>query len=952
MASSGASLVARALRVRAGEGRLVALVVSLTFVSMAAITVGESGVNALFFDRVGARALPLMYLLQGATTFVVMLGLTAALGTVGHRRAYLATPLVLGVIVVIERAILLTGARWIYAVLWVTVAVATLVLAVSLWGTAGAVVDTRQAKRLFPIFAGGGILGSVVGGLLTPPLAAAIGAQNLLLVWAGGLAAGYVFSRVVLGRRSRGEPDGLRRRTSPLRDLVSSFAFVRRSRLLVWMTVAAVLFSILFYSLYLPYAQAASDRFPDADDLAGFFGLFWAGVTAAAFVVSMLLTNRLFAWFGIATMVVVLPALYIAAFGVLLVTTGFVTLVGLRFTIGTWLQGVASPGWETLTNVIPESRRDQTRAFLNGGPTQVGTVIAGVVALVGQNVMTLRGFAIIGLVAAVLTLLTTVGIRRSYTGALVDALREGRPQVFEPSNRAPVPPPVDADAVAVLEGAIRSPEVRERRLAVQLLADLPVEARPSEFADAIDDDDSVVRLAVARALDPAVDEQRKALSSRVDDEDGAVAAAAAARALTWGDDRADSRLRALLAAANDRTRLEAIQQLGLAPPDRAAIHASSLLDDPSPDVRAAALELFARAAPDRAAEVARSALGHDDPLVRSAAGRALALAGCTDDVLESLTDGRTVDAAVIAVRVLDRVEDDRRIRAFVESTAARSSADRDLALRIPVDDDVSALLRDTVLERGRRTARAGLWAITLIASRRAEMEAALERLDGGPGLVATALETLESAGDAALVRPLVALWEPLPSKDGHHEWLPLVLRDPDGLIKRCAEAIRSKTEGGTVAEGVTTLSSIERILFLRRITFFSELAPSELDRIATMSEERTYLDGEILAAEGDAGEDLFIVVDGEIRVVRGEGSGAEIELARRSAGDVVGEMAIITHEPRFASLVATGSVRTLRLGHREFRSILRERPSVALGVMTVLARRLAESHRPSTTEGG
>jgi hypothetical protein len=50
---------------------------------------------------------------------------------------------------------------------------------------------------------------------------------------------------------------------------------------------------VLFYSLYLPYAQAATGRFPDPDELAGFFGIFWAAVTAAAFLVSMLLTNRL-----------------------------------------------------------------------------------------------------------------------------------------------------------------------------------------------------------------------------------------------------------------------------------------------------------------------------------------------------------------------------------------------------------------------------------------------------------------------------------------------------------------------------------------------------------------------------------------------------------------------------------------------------------------------------------
>src|SRR6185295_8794949 len=123
--------------------------------------------------------------------------------------------------------------------------------------------------------------------------------------------------------------------------------------------------------LYLPFARVATERFPDADKLAGFFGVVWAAVTGTAFLVSMLLTNRLFGRFGVPVMIVVLPLLYAGAFGILLVETGFVTVVLLRVVTGVWLQGVASPGWETLVNVVPERQRDQTRAFLNGGPSQV-----------------------------------------------------------------------------------------------------------------------------------------------------------------------------------------------------------------------------------------------------------------------------------------------------------------------------------------------------------------------------------------------------------------------------------------------------------------------------------------------------------------------------------------------------------------------------------------------------
>jgi len=938
--------VARVLRVRPGEGRITALMVGLAFVSTASLSIGESGISALFFERVGADSLPYVYLLQGATTFVVMLGLTGTLARIGHRRAYLAAPLSLAAVLAAERAALASDAVWIYTALWITVAIATLVVSIAVWGIAGMVVDTRQAKRLFPIFAAGGILGSVIGGLVTKPVAAALGAANLPLVWTGGLIVAFLVSRSILGPPPAGTPRRrVERRRSALGELTSAFTFVRRSRLLVWMTVAAVLFSVLYYSLYLPYARAAAERFPDADELAGFFGLFWAGVTGAAFVASMFAANRLIAWFGVAAMVIVLPVLYTAAFGVLLIASGFVILVSLRFVIGLWLQGVASPAWETLNNVIPESTRDQTRAFLNGGPTQVGTVIAGVVALVGENALTPRQFALIGLIAAIATTIATVGIRRSYASALADALRAGRPQVFEPSARSgPVPLDVDADAARVLEGALRSTDMRERRLAYQAIADLPVDVRQDAVLDGVGDDDPIVRLAAVRALEPSTTSGREALVSMIDDADAAVAAAAAARALDLPDEpRSEARLAELLSHPDAATRHAATEQLALAPAHRAAPLAVVRLSDPDEEVRAAALDVLIRAAPSLVVEHALTAIGDPSPIVRRAAGRALGSAGgqASDRVLAALEDQRTADGAIEAVRAMPKGDD--RTQEFVRRLAARSASDRELAAAISDTDEAGRLLRDAVLDRGRRVARSGLWGATLVARSRAEMETAIENLDGRPGQVANALETLESAAaDPALVRPLIALWESPDTGHRSSDGLSRALDDEDEFIRRCAEHVRVAREGGgAMPEPVAAISIIERVLFLRKVALFADLAPSDLERVARLAEERGYADGEVIAAEGELGEDLHIIVDGTIRVIQ-DREGSEHELARRTAGDVVGEMSIITQAPRVATLVADGPVRTIRLRHREFESMLRERPSVAMGVMRVLAYRLAE----------
>ena len=69
----------RVLRVDPSERRTTALVASLMFMSLAGAAIGESGINALFFDRIGTEALPLMYLAQAGSTLVAMFALTATL---------------------------------------------------------------------------------------------------------------------------------------------------------------------------------------------------------------------------------------------------------------------------------------------------------------------------------------------------------------------------------------------------------------------------------------------------------------------------------------------------------------------------------------------------------------------------------------------------------------------------------------------------------------------------------------------------------------------------------------------------------------------------------------------------------------------------------------------------------------------------------------------------------
>jgi CRP-like cAMP-binding protein len=168
------------------------------------------------------------------------------------------------------------------------------------------------------------------------------------------------------------------------------------------------------------------------------------------------------------------------------------------------------------------------------------------------------------------------------------------------------------------------------------------------------------------------------------------------------------------------------------------------------------------------------------------------------------------------------------------------------------------------------------------------------------------------------------------------------LSDDDPFICACAEqvqAARREREGDAVTRTQDSLSPTELVMVLRRIPLFAALEPAELHRLAAIADERSFADGELLGVQGELGDEMHIVLEGTVRVVRADGD----EVARRGDGDVVGEMSVITREPRVASLVAEGSVRTLRIGHREFEGMVRERPDIALAIMRVLAQRLGSA---------
>ncbi|HEY3476270.1 MAG TPA: MFS transporter, partial [Anaerolineales bacterium] len=406
----------QALSIKTGESRMASLMIGIMLVTAMGASLGGTGIEALFFARFGVEYLPYMFVGLGITSMVISFGTTAALGSIPRRVLYLAIPLFIAVVLIIARLALLTGASWLYPALWLGKEILNSLTGILIWGIAGTICDTRQAKRLFPLFNASRILGQVIGGFGTGLLVASLGVENLLLVWAGALLLAFVFSRALI-RTQPVLPAPARSRQKPpplLQEMQRGYQYVRRSKLMRWISLAAVLFSILYFSISLPFSRAATEQYPNEENLAAFLGLFNGVSTAAAFLASLFLANRLFARLGVMLCILIFPIIYLIGFGSLALLPIFAIVVSFRFVQMLWLSGIADPAFQTMMNVVPQERRDQVRAFIGGVPEQAGTFLAGAILIIGEQTLAPQQLYVVGLAAAALCTFAIYRARAGY----------------------------------------------------------------------------------------------------------------------------------------------------------------------------------------------------------------------------------------------------------------------------------------------------------------------------------------------------------------------------------------------------------------------------------------------------------------------------------------------------------------------------------------------------------
>ena len=138
----------------------------------------------------------------------------------------------------------------------------------------------------------------------------------------------------------------------------------------------------------------------------------------------------------------------------------------------------------------------------------------------------------------------------------------------------------------------------------------------------------------------------------------------------------------------------------------------------------------------------------------------------------------------------------------------------------------------------------------------------------------------------------------------------------DHRIIELADRLVNMVDGRIVSDIV--LNDALRICeFLKGVDAFKNLTPHELTNVAEKMTRKQFLPGEAIIREGDIGEEFFLISDGEVQVER-QGQ----EIARLGSGEFFGELALLTGEPRNATVIAADPLETYVLGADEFRAAI------------------------------
>ena len=140
---------------------------------------------------------------------------------------------------------------------------------------------------------------------------------------------------------------------------------------------------------------------------------------------------------------------------------------------------------------------------------------------------------------------------------------------------------------------------------------------------------------------------------------------------------------------------------------------------------------------------------------------------------------------------------------------------------------------------------------------------------------------------------------------------------------------------------------IEKVMLLQEVDIFAEVPTEQLAVLATIADEVPLLAGDGLYREGEPADALYLVLDGGVRLHRGDDTISEV-----GPGEAFGTWALFDDEPRLVSADVEADATLLRVDRDDFVDLMADHVQIAQGVIKAVARRLRGLAARDARNGG
>jgi CRP-like cAMP-binding protein len=135
------------------------------------------------------------------------------------------------------------------------------------------------------------------------------------------------------------------------------------------------------------------------------------------------------------------------------------------------------------------------------------------------------------------------------------------------------------------------------------------------------------------------------------------------------------------------------------------------------------------------------------------------------------------------------------------------------------------------------------------------------------------------------------------------------------------------------------LNEIRKLVsLLEKIKFFEKLKVKELEELAKHIKKETALKGKVLIKQGDIGDAFYMVAEGKVSVWFDKPD-EKVLLSYLGPGEFFGEMALVTQNPRSATVVAEEFCRFYVLYSYDFKELIMKNPKISFVIETALRKR-------------